>query len=278
MSVFTNKISVNFIDANTGQIFMTSSIPIDQLPDTFEIDTTMHIGQNEWSIESADPNKKDDFRKTKNLTLILRKVEMVALQELLYSLPTICNYFGEVNEGLSKNDQVLEIMEDEWRNIEFILNSYSEDIDEMLEGIQQIHSEHRVEVGWNEIYVRRKIEFPFDKADIKIAVMFDAFSDNQLYSGVSYTNSQGEIENGFAFKTKGGITFYGRTAKSKLRELCVYEIVPTDAIERDIDSLEKFCIENNLSIVDWCRVFHALPNTKEFRLYFMNNALTRESR
>ncbi len=169
---------------------MTTSIPIDQLPDTFEADTTMYIGQDEWFIESADPRKKDDFKKTKKLTLVIRKIEWVDPKKLLYSLPTICNYLGDVNEGLSKDEHVLEIMEDDWRNIEFISN--------------------------------------------------------------------------------------GRIAKSKLMEFCVYEIVPTDAIERDIDSLEKFCIENNLSIVDWCRVIHALPTTEGFRSYLTNNALTKE--
>lgn len=57
-------IRVEFVKQGESAPFMRSDVPIDSLPDTFEIDTTLHIKEEEWQVVSALPPQKSEFRKT----------------------------------------------------------------------------------------------------------------------------------------------------------------------------------------------------------------------
>ena len=73
MSWFSRKVTVTFIDDATGAAFASSKMPPDNLPESFEIDTTLHLGDDDWSVVHAEPHKKAEFTKSGKLTLRLRK-------------------------------------------------------------------------------------------------------------------------------------------------------------------------------------------------------------
>jgi hypothetical protein len=49
MAWFSRKGKVIFIDDATGSAFATTEMPPSDLPETFEIATTLHLGDTDWS-------------------------------------------------------------------------------------------------------------------------------------------------------------------------------------------------------------------------------------
>src|SRR5262245_58474807 len=89
------------------------------LPEAFELDTTMHLGDAEWSVVKAMPLTRTEFAKTKLLTLRLRKIERIPAGDILFSLPSICDSIPGLGElPLTKEDFVL--ADDEWRQFELV--------------------------------------------------------------------------------------------------------------------------------------------------------------
>src|SRR5258708_3062988 len=84
-------IHVEFTDAATGAVFAQSDMPLTQLPDSFALNTTLHLGDEDWTVERAEPLTSTEFKRTGKLNLTLRRVMMVDPREILYSLPTIEN-------------------------------------------------------------------------------------------------------------------------------------------------------------------------------------------
>ena len=95
MSWFSSKVTVSIIDDANGTILASAKIANDDLPDTFGIDTTLHIGNDNWSVVHADPLNKIEFKKSGKLTLRLRKITMVNPKELSFSQVDIIDQFDD---------------------------------------------------------------------------------------------------------------------------------------------------------------------------------------
>jgi hypothetical protein len=52
----------------------TIDLSIANLPETFELETTLHLGDNEWTVVSAEPRTKREFASSGKLILRLRKI------------------------------------------------------------------------------------------------------------------------------------------------------------------------------------------------------------
>ena len=95
MGWFTRNVTINFIDDATGAVFATTKMPPTDLPETFEIATTMHIGDVDWSVVQAEPATRKQFSATGALTLRLRKVEKIPLDDIRYSQTDITERFDD---------------------------------------------------------------------------------------------------------------------------------------------------------------------------------------
>src|SRR5688572_21762880 len=114
-------IRVTFYSADTGQVFATSEIPASSLPESFLVATTLHLGDEDWEVVSADPPTAEEFRKTGALSLRLRRVARMDPNEILYSLPTLSDAIPETDPGSrASGRRVLRLHEDDWRQIELI--------------------------------------------------------------------------------------------------------------------------------------------------------------
>jgi hypothetical protein len=106
-------IEVTLVDAKSGQRFSTTELPVDQLPETFELSTTMHIGADDWRVERADPIDRAGYVASGRLTLVLRKTESVDPSKVLFSLPTLEDALPPMREPDSSS--AYEMHEDDWR-------------------------------------------------------------------------------------------------------------------------------------------------------------------
>lgn len=105
MSWFSRKVNLTLIDDATGAVFASSIMPPGDLPDSFKINTTLHLGDDDWSVIHAEPETKAEFTKSGKLTLRLRKVEMMAPEAISFSQLDITERFDD-NESLSANEWI----------------------------------------------------------------------------------------------------------------------------------------------------------------------------
>jgi hypothetical protein len=105
MSWFSRKVTMTLIDDATGAVFASSKMPPDDLPDSFKVNTSLHLGNDDWSVIQAEPETKAEFTKSGKLTLRLRKVQMMAPEAISFSQLDITERFDD-NENLSADEWI----------------------------------------------------------------------------------------------------------------------------------------------------------------------------
>jgi hypothetical protein len=105
MAWFSRKVLVTLIDDATGATFATTEMPPADLPESFEIETTLHLGEADWSVVHAEPHTREECAKSGSLTLRLRKVEMIATDAISFSQVDITDRFDD-NRRLGKDDWI----------------------------------------------------------------------------------------------------------------------------------------------------------------------------
>jgi hypothetical protein len=105
MAWFSRKVTVEFIDEADGAVFASSIMPVDDLPDSFEIDTTLHLGESDWSVVRAEPLTKKEFSKTGKLRIRLRKIETMDPNAIGFSQLDITERFDD-DQTLGMDDWI----------------------------------------------------------------------------------------------------------------------------------------------------------------------------
>ena len=77
MAWFSEKVHVTFIDEATGRIIKVADMAPDDLPESFQVDTTLHLGDIDWSVVRAIPVTRAESSQSKKLKLYVRKVEKI---------------------------------------------------------------------------------------------------------------------------------------------------------------------------------------------------------
>lgn len=95
MAWFSGKVLVTLIDDATGTPFAESNMPPDNLPESFGIEMTLRLGDEEWSVVHAEPQTRQEFTKSGMLTLRLRKFEAIATEAISFSQLDITERFDD---------------------------------------------------------------------------------------------------------------------------------------------------------------------------------------
>lgn len=238
-------VSVQFIDASSNRVFATSEMPLDKLPETFEVQTNMFINDEEWSVEEAIPAHSKDFIQSKKLTLKLRKIEYVDPKNILFSLPTISNELPQrSNESIYKDFEHVTI-EDDWRQMEFLKKSVVSKIEVEINEIEKVKQEDRIEVesgfsAYKNCHIRGTIgephlEIPLEK--LKRILKTEEIGSLKIKNEF--------VKDGFALKSEFS-TFYGIEENGIVNQLCVGGY--TENTPKDIDEIVQAF---NLVFVGW---------------------------
>jgi len=242
-----NTIRLEMIDVSTGKTMGVSEMPPEQLPETFEIETVLHIGESDWKIIEAIPAKSEDFLKTKNLVLKLSKVEKVDPQTILFSVPTICNTIPEVSDTKLFQTGLCVLQDDDWRQHEFLKVSDKPLIDFEIKKILYTQFKHRKSGDdeiptFDKIHVREKIENPNLQIDFeKLKSLLTVIE----IGNIKLEGENGFIKNGFYLKTANSI-FYGILENSLVTTFCVG--MSSETTKGEIGLLKK---EFNLLCLNW---------------------------
>lgn len=105
MGWFSRKVLVTLIDDATGAAFATTKMLPTDLPESFEIETTLHLGEADWSVVHAEPRTRKAYTNSGSLTLRLRKIEKIATNAISFSQLDITERFGD-NQKLGKEEWI----------------------------------------------------------------------------------------------------------------------------------------------------------------------------
>jgi hypothetical protein len=239
-----STIRVVFINANSGEVIGQSALPLEQLPDSFETATTLQIGQTSWSVERAEPPTAAEFGRTGRLELLLRPVEVVPVQDILYSLPTICGDLPALDPQRDRT-RCFVLREDDWRQWEFVSADQLGTVAKECDAIRRIYAEHVQSAGeftaFDAIHVRRGPARPITaplRLDDVVALLSPP---TRSYGGVSFRDGTGAVPDGFAIGLDGCV-LYGIAGADGVHILGIHGADPAAA-----EPLRGL----GLSLVDW---------------------------
>ena len=242
-------IKVTFLDITSGMTLGIYEVPLDQLPQSFEVATTLQMGGSDWSIEDAEPKTSEEFIALGELTLKMRQLKKVSTDDILFSLPTIS---GSIPTDTSKttqyNDFVFTMHEDNWRQYEFLNKSAFPLIDLEIDKIKEIKTNYAKAVDqsltvFTKCHLRTTISNP--DLSIDLAQLKEVLQVDQLGS-FSLKSYEGFVPASFAFKT-AETTYYGRLAGNKVIELAI-----ADFSESTINEIKAVARAFDIMFVDWC--------------------------
>ncbi len=158
------SVRVSFVDAASGTCFAQADVPASQLPDSFEARTTLRLQDAEWEVLRADPVTRAEYERSRELRLELARITVGAVPtgDLLFSLPTICDFIPGVAAGTTKlGKQVLELHEDDWRQVELVAASLRAEVGAELAAVRAIYDHDRDPGGaFRKLHVRKEPAVP----------------------------------------------------------------------------------------------------------------------
>ena len=242
-----DKIRVEFVETGKEKPFAVSMVPIGQLPDTFEVATTLDISGKKRSVVDAAPKQKSDFEKSGKLRVVLSQLQMVNPKDILFSLPTINDRMCALQKAKSL-DGMLVIHEDDWRQVEFVSDKLLGDVETEITSIRAIYKTKRKGVGFTGMHIRKLIETPIDDGVIPYPALKNLFTISKEFSGFGISSYTAVAEHSFAFETQNGLRFYGvLSQKNNIVFLC---LANTDGFADKVSEIMKTF---HLVGVDWCK-------------------------
>ncbi len=247
---------VTFIDDGAQEMIATVNLPIADLPDTFEIETTLKLGDAEWSVVHADPQTKGGFSRSGKLMLHLRRIEKIDLSNILYSLPSICDQLPAVEDThAAVHDLVL--AEDDWRQFELVSRAFTAESDVEITAIRSIHDHERAGVGWKKIHIRKRPDPP-------IASTLSRKDIDRTFGGVTFRKARfgkSPIISGFSFQS-GDLRCYGIEEEGTVTVLGIAQEAKQD---ESVEALTTLARDFDLELVQWCRCARAAWDDPRFR-------------
>lgn len=240
----SDKIKVQFIDNLNGQTIGISEMTAAQLPETFSVQTTMHLQEEDWTVEQAIPENSSEFINTKSLVLKMRKVEKMNPNDIWFSLPTISNEFPQLIEITTQTDFDIHIHEDDYRQREFLNVSSLAVVEQEFVGIKDIWENQSKKSDdytlFKTCFVRKNIGAP--NLTIPFKKLQDLLHNNSIGQVIVNDNV---LKNGFSIKTENTI-FFGTLIADTVTELCI-----SQWNENSVSEILEIDKAFNLLFVNW---------------------------
>ncbi len=193
-------------------------------------------------------NKKTEKKSSDNNR---REIQMINPNDILMTLPTIENIIPETNQD-QKETLNLEILEDDWRQLEFISREFLELIKKEIDSINLIIKNESVNVGdemtaFKKLHVRTSIPKPL-KNGIEWMEFEKEFSS--IKTGTLSFNQYGRINHGIYMEVSD-FNLYALLQDSKITTLGFYGLSSWDKLDTFKTEIKKIMNQHNLVLVDW---------------------------
>jgi hypothetical protein len=189
--------------------------------------------------------------------------------EVLMTIPTIENTFPEFENNTNTNN--LQIIEDEWRQIEFITKDQRPLIDQEIDSITHVFDNEihqgKDYLAFKNLHVRRLITKPTEISFEKIKAVFGGRAN--VMAGITINGNLGQVKNGFSLNSNG-LHFYGvKDDHGMVVTFCFYGADSDKDLVNSIDKVSKFLATENLYLVNW--INRKIVNEKNVRDFFVPN-------
>jgi hypothetical protein len=255
--IFSKTVAVTFVDDGTDTDVAKSDIPLDQLPDTFALDTQLDMAGVPYTVVAAVPQTKSEFAKTKRLTVRLRKLESIDPKSILFSLPSICGSALPECATSAPVGTVLVLHEDDWRQCEFVSVEHRSAASSEFSAIRDIHATAAAKVGWRKIHVRERIPRPLPNGILWMDVA-SLIGNCESLGGMAFGDPAKPILGSKAIRFSDSVVLWGVEAGNGLAALCVENIEAASV--STIDSLKRVAGRYALVFVHWCRCQAFVPD------------------
>lgn len=247
-------VRVEFINTIDNISLGVVDLALDKLPDTFAVDTTFDIADKKWSVTKAEPVTKTEFAKTRRLRVFLAPVTSIPARGLLFSLPTISDDIGRGEGTAPPDDTVFQILEDDWRQTEFVARVYEKEIASELEDIRKIYADRKPGGGFVSVHIRKRIPVPLGTNVITVADLRRILPPKREYRAVGIHRSLGTFQQSFAWDIDEGLTVWGtKDNTDRIRIVCIAFGKKAHHSPELVAALAHLCSDRNLYLVDWCR-------------------------
>jgi hypothetical protein len=280
------SIRVQLVDVSGGVKFPLSSFPLEKLPASFESQTTLHLKNDDWEVVEARPATAEEYRKSGKLVLLVRKLNLTKFSspdEILFSLPTISNELPKIQEGSSKlGRDVLELHEDDWRQVEWVTDSLTEAIEKELESIREVYDRNgaelalengRVGMAFKKVHVRERIPVPMQSTQVALSDLLAAAGPRAtILDGVSWMGVAGLTADAFAVRLISSIEIYGLSRGGRVEVACFHNRRVNNVPTEDVHNIATFARANGLVLIDWCRMIKVECEDYMYREYFVRDS------
>jgi hypothetical protein len=263
MTTFSLNIEVTFIDDTTDESLGVTHIAANNLPDSFEKDTTINLRGSDWHVLNARPKTRAQYTKSQQLILWISPVAAVNPSDILYSLPSICAVVPDLNNR-SLSGSELTLAEDDWRQFELISDRLADKVDKEIAKIQRIQDNAKAGVGWQEIHIRKKPEIPI-ASNIALPHLASLLKVSAKSPGITYDGSRSPITDGYSLTLNDDFTIYGVAPKGKVEVIAIGQDANIPPNDKSIDLLHQLARKFNLNLVHWCRCQRVTPDDPAFR-------------
>jgi len=178
-------------------------------------------------------------------------VQTINPKDILMTIPTIENTFPDFENKTDTNN--LSILEDDWRQIEFISKDQRALIDQEIDSITYIF-EHEMHQGkdysaFRNLYVRRRITKPISLTFEKIKSYLG--DPKNKIAGLTVNLNNGQVKNGFSISSQG-LYYYGvKDDEDNVSVLCFYGADTNNDFLKSFDKISRLLATENLYLVDW---------------------------
>lgn len=180
------------------------------------------------------------------------KIEMVDPNTILMSLPTISDALPAAAIQAYRQSLDLEIMEDDWMQVEFVSADEMPHIKQEIEAINTIIEEEAVKIdedfwAFKNLHVRALI-----KAPLKQPITMDEFKgyfNNVEVGSLSFTHYG--VASKSSYLKVGNVQLYCRLDQSNIIGLGLYGLLDWEGVEAFNANLKQLMLAHNLVLVDW---------------------------
>src|SRR5205085_722598 len=177
---------------------------------------------------------------------------------------------GVAANSSRKGKRVFELVEDDWRQIEFIAQSYRPVIDANFAAIDRIFREQSTGDGryraFRDIFARKDITEPLPSgltmSSLQAALPLTAVA----YDGIGYDGSDPLIQDGFAYPSHMLIV-YGLQHAGVVTTLGIAFRADPAGTSETADACATLIAGQHLFLIDWCRLA-LLDSVSALQSYF----------
>jgi hypothetical protein len=181
----------------------------------------------------------------------MQGVNEIDPKSILFTLPTICDQAPEtVPNPIRDNPEAFRINEDDWRQVEFIVDRDLPQVEHEMAAIEDFKQANRVGLGWKNVYVRKERPDGLFPSHLPYTLI-DSIPHGPVQELlIESAGQEAIVKGGFAVRLSPTVFMYGRQSGGVIIDLGLSTTADQkESIPRQ--DLLVLCKKFNLIIADW---------------------------